>query len=313
MRMMQLNRGMPFGNSPFGKQDMDIRERIAQKKQLYQKKAMKVVTTAHKTEKGIDKTIEDRRGRIQYLQEESEKANAVYQDYRHKMEQAKADYAVADDSQEQKDLELLQKEFDIRNHGSMELLTEEEKERLKNMGEMTEYQKLSMELYAQADVYKTTIENNNQEMAGESATIRAISIERLKQHGIVDAEVTKEKMLEAASKEIQGMLVEDAKEEMDEKAEEVQEKAEAKKEKAEEEENASKRQKKTRKKAKRLWKRFGRRPKSLRSRLWTATRSWRTSADKLRKLCSSKSFWKKTSKDWRWMSRDKKERKHAAH
>ncbi len=236
MRMMQLNRGMPFGNSPFGKQDMDIRERIAQKKQLYQKKAMKVVTTAHKTEKGIDKTIEDRRGRIQYLQEESEKANAVYQDYRHKMEQAKADYAVADDSQEQKDLELLQKEFDIRNHGSMELLTEEEKERLKNMGEMTEYQKLSMELYAQADVYKTTIENNNQEMAGESATIRAISIERLKQHGMVDAEVTKEKMLEAASKEIQGILVEDAKEEMDEKAEEVQEKAEAKKEKAEEEE-----------------------------------------------------------------------------
>ena len=234
MKIMEQNKGFFFGNSPFGKQGMDIGDRIAQKKYLYHKEAMHLVTTTDKGEKKIDKGIEDLRGRIRSLMEENEEYNNVYREYRQQMAQAKEDYGIEDGSQEQKDLELLQKDFNIKNHGSEETLTEEEEERLKNMGELTDYQKLCMELYKQADDYKTRIEKNNLQMKGASATIRSISIERLKEHAMVDAEVAKEKLLEAASKEAMGMLVDDAKENLNEKAEELQENAEEREEKKEE-------------------------------------------------------------------------------
>ena len=236
MKILQQNKGFFFGNSPFGTQDMDVRDRIAQKKNLYYKEAMHIVTTTNRGERSIDKSIEDIRGRIKSLQEENEKLNASYQDYKAQIAQAKEAYEVADDSQEQKDLELLQKDYDIRKHGSMELLTEEEQERLKNMGELTDYQKLAMDLYAQADYFKTEIEKNNLQVQGESGGIRSINIERCKTHAMVDANVAKEEILAAASKEVMGMLVDDAKEKINEKAEEVQEAAEKRQEKKEEEE-----------------------------------------------------------------------------
>lgn len=233
---LQQNKAFAFGNALFGKQDAGIRDRIAQKKQLRQKEAMHVVTTAHKAERSIDKTIEDGRDRIRQLQKESEEANAVYKDYKQKMAQAKADYEVEDDSQEQKDLELLQKAFDIEKHGSMTLLTEEEQERLDGMGELTDYQKLAMELYEQADVYKSEIETNNLKVSGEAGAIRSIERERVKEHGMVDAETAKKEILQTASDEVISMLVEDSQKHMDEKAEEAKEAAEKRKEKKEEEE-----------------------------------------------------------------------------
>lgn len=235
MRIPQ-NKTFFAGGTPFSKQEMTVQERIAQKRQLYQKKAMHMVTTANKAEKQIDGSIEDIKEKIRMLQAENEEANQFYKGYKQQMAQAKEDYNIADDSQEQKDLELLQKQYDMQKHGSMEQLTEEEKERLKNMGEMTEYQKLSMDLYKEADYWKTQLETNNRIISGESGAIRAINIERLKTHGMVDAQKAKESILEAASKEIQGMLVDDAKEALDEKAEEVKEAAEDRKEKKEEEE-----------------------------------------------------------------------------
>ncbi len=230
------NKSFFMGNTPFQKQDMTVQDRIAQKKQLYQKKAMRVVTTANNAEKQVDKSIDDIKEKIKRLQTENEEANAFLNDYKQKMAQAKEYYNIADDSQEQKDLELMQKAYDIEAHGAMELLTEEEQERLANMGEMTEYQKLSMDLYKEADYWKTQLEDNNQIISGEAGAIRSIQIERLKTHGMVDAETAKEKILAAASDEIYAMLVDDAKEKMDEKAEEVKEAAEAREEKKEEEE-----------------------------------------------------------------------------
>lgn len=236
MKIFQANKGVSFGNSLFGKQDMDVRDRIAQKKYLYQKQAMNIVSTADKGEKKIDRNVEGHRDRIRYLMEENEKLDAMYQDYQKKMAQAKEDYEIGDDSQEQKDLELLQKDFDDRKHGTMNPLTEEEKARVKEIkSNMTDYQKLSMEMYETADGYKTELERNNLEMKGESALIRSISIERLKEHAMVDAEAAKEEVLAAASKEVMGLIVDDAKEKIEEKAEEVEEKAKEREEKEKEE------------------------------------------------------------------------------
>lgn len=231
------NKSLFAGNSLFGKQEMDIRDRVAMKKQLYQKEGMHVVTSANKSEKRIDKNIDDMREHVRLLQEENDEANAQLNEIWQQMNQVKEDYGVEDDSQEQRDLELLEKLYDTQKKGgSVFDLSEEEQERLKNMGEMTEYQQLSMELYEQGDYYKTTIDENELKMAGETYAVRKIKIERLKSHAMVDAEKAKEELLAAASKEAMSMMVEDAKSQIDEKAEEVKEAAEDRKEKEEEEE-----------------------------------------------------------------------------
>ena len=234
MKVWQQDR-MFFPQNPlFGNQETDVRDKVAMKKALYMKEGMRIVTDANKAEKSIDRHVEDIRDRVRGLQAESDEANAHLQEINQRMAQAKEGFQVEDDSQEEKDLELLKKDYDIRKHGSTQLLTEEEKARLKEMGEMTEYQKLSMELYAQADFWKTEIADNQDLMAGMGRAVRNIQIDRLRSHGLIDAQKAKDELMEAASKEAIGILKEDAMDKMEEKAEEIIEAAEERKEKEEE-------------------------------------------------------------------------------
>ena len=236
MKIIQQNKSFFVGNSLFGNQETDIRERGAKKKALYMKEGMHIVTGAHNAEKSIDRGIEDIQERVRRLQAENDEANGHLQDINRQMEEAKKNYNIEDDSQEEQDLALLKKNYDIETHGSTTLLTDEEKQRLKDMGEMTEYQKLSMELYSQADYWKTQISDNQEQMALDGRSVRLVKIDRLRSHAIIDAQKAKDKMMEAASKEAMGMFVEDAKEKIEEKAEEVQEAAKEKEEKEKEEE-----------------------------------------------------------------------------
>ncbi len=236
MRISNNNKAVFMGNTLFGGEEMDIREKVAMRKQLHFKEAMHIVTSARAGEKQIDDSIDNMKERVSMLQEENDEANAILNDINAKMAEAKEAYAVGDDSQEQKDLELMQKVYDMKKHGSMNELTEEEKKRYAEMGEPTEYQKLSMELYAQADYWKGKMADNQSEMTGNTAAIRNIKIERLKSQGMLEARLAKEEIMKAASEEAIGMLVEDTKEKIDEKAEEVREAAEERKEKEEEKE-----------------------------------------------------------------------------
>lgn len=229
------NRGgtLFFGNSPFGRQETDISGRIAQKKQLYQKQGMHTVLSAHKSEKKLDESMEQSRERARRLMQENDEINEKLRDINKQMAQAKEDYQIADDSREEKDLELMKKAYDLRKGGGS--LTEEEQQRLAELGEPTEYQKLSMELYQRADVCKEDMDKNMRRAAAETAMVRDVRLERLKTHGMIDAQKAKEELLAAASEEAVGMLMEDVKDKIDEKAEEVQEAAEERNEKEEEE------------------------------------------------------------------------------
>lgn len=237
MKIEQRNKALFIGDLPYGRQN-DIRDRIAQKKQMRQKEAMHLVTSAHRTEKKLDEEgVGKLKGHIGQLVKENEEANGMLKDLRQQMRRAQEDYNVKDGSGEQKDLELRKKLYDMERHPEKGMsLTEEETERLADMGEMTEYQNYAMDLYKQADFWKTKMEDNQRVMAGETKAIRQIKIDRLQYHAMVDAEKAKEEMLEAASKEIIGMLKDDAKEKIDEKAEEIKETEEKKEEKKEEQE-----------------------------------------------------------------------------
>lgn len=236
MKISNENKSFFIGNSLLGKNEMDVKERVAAKKQFYQKKAMRVVTSAREGEQRIDDSIETVRERIRVLKGEYEEATRYIEDFHSKMAQAKEDYNIKDDSQEQQDLELMQKVYDAKKDGSIEL-TKEELQRFAQMEEPTEYQKLSMELYKQADYWQEKVKDIKTEMAGDTSAIREVKIERLKSQAMLKAQKAKDELLEAASKEAISMLVEDVKENIDEKAEEVQEAVEEKKEeKAEQEE-----------------------------------------------------------------------------
>lgn len=234
---IQKNNAIFMGDLPFGKQG-DIRERIGQKKQMRQKEAMHVVTSTYRTEKKLDEEgVGKLKGHVSQLEEENKEYHAFVKDFKKQMKQAQEDYDVKDDSEEQKDLELRKKLYDMQKHPEKGIsLTDEEEERLANMGEMTEYQNYAMDLYKRQDFYQTKMDDNQRVMKGETKAIRQIKIDRLKSQAMLKAEQTKEEIMEAASKEIIGMLKEDAKEKIDEKAEEIKEAEEKREEKKEEQE-----------------------------------------------------------------------------
>ena len=236
MKISNERKNMFLGNQFFEKQDMDIKEKAAAKKQQRFKEAMHVVTSARNGEKKIDDNIEDIREQVRGYLKDNEEAGHFLKDIRSQMAEAKEYYQVEDDSQEQKDLELLQKQYDMMKHGSMETLTEEEQKRLDNMGKLTEYQKQSMELYAQADYWKTQMSDNQDKISSSTDVIRNVKVERLKSQAMAKAEQTKEDMMDAASKEAVSMLVDDCKQQIDDKADEVQEAAKERKEEEKEEE-----------------------------------------------------------------------------
>ncbi len=236
MKISNERKNIFFGSDFFRNQDMDAKEKIVAKKQQRFKEAMHVVTSARNGEKKIDDSLDDIRGQIKQYQKDNDEANKFLTDINNQMSEVKDYYQVEDDSQEQKDLELLQKQYDMMKHGSMETLTEEEQERLDNMGELTEYQKRSMELYGQADYWKTQMQDNQDKISQSTGVIRNVRVERLKSQAMAEAQRAKEEIMDAASQEAIGMLVDDAKQQIDDKAEEVQEAAKERQEEQKEEE-----------------------------------------------------------------------------
>ena len=146
-------------------------------------------------------------------------------------------YGIADGSQEQLDLELLEKRRDARRNPSIEL-SDEEKQRLETIDKvgMTEYQKYSLEMDSLKEHFYKVIDESQQKITNETMTIDAIQLGRLKTHTMVDANVAADKILDTASTEIIGMVIDEAKNHIEEKMEEQKEAADKKAEEKKEQE-----------------------------------------------------------------------------
>lgn len=231
MKISETNKTIFLGG--FGKQETNIGDKIDQRKKLYHKEAMHVVTSAKKSDQKVEDNVKDIKERICLMQEDNKRLKDSLHEVQAQMAQAKTDFGVKDDSNEQGDLELLQRAYEAKKPGSGIELTKEEQQQLAEMGELTDYQKMSMELYERADSYKEEMAKNQQKINAHTSALRDIAIERLKSQGMLEAQKAKEELLEAASKEAVGMLVNDAKGAIDEKAEEVKEAAKEQEEKEE--------------------------------------------------------------------------------
>ena len=214
---------------------------VTQRKQRAQKKALKIIGDAWNSDRKTDQTIADYQDKIRQLKADLEENQGIVQRGEAHKEELRQLYGVAEDSQEQKDLELLEKEAASKKHYANSdpvYLTDEEQEHLAEIHEqgLTEYQERCMNIDKEQENFEEKVDKIKTQIKAYSNAITSTKQERLKSHGMVDAQKNADKVLEEASKEVIGMLWGEAKDHVDEELEEQVEEAKKKAEEEEEEE-----------------------------------------------------------------------------
>lgn len=207
------------------------KDSITLRRQQAQKKAKELVQNAWDVDRKTDQSI----AKYEALAEEQKKEILVNRDRilecRDRKENLREGYGVEKDSQEQKDLELLER---LHYPGSREF-TEEEYERLKEIKDepLTEYQQMCLEIEGEKRVFDDRARKAESTIKAYDNAVRSIKQERLKHHEMLDAQEDAKKVMEQAGDDIQDLIVGEAKDHVDETYEEQREEA---KEEAEEKE-----------------------------------------------------------------------------
>lgn len=207
---------------------------ISHRKAQMKKQAMKVVMDQFETDGVTDTKQRESRDRIAELKEVASEANRQAQETARRQDEITGAYGVKPGSQEAQDLELIRRARQAMK--GEENLTPEEWEQVAGMGEPTEYQRRMLELDEVRERYQDTVDNAGDEITQLSGEVTDTRLAMLKSHGMTDALKQKDSMMEAASKEALGMLMDEAKDKFDEKWEEMVEHAKEKAEKEAEEE-----------------------------------------------------------------------------
>ena len=217
---------------------------IQEKREQAQKQAMKIVGDTWGNDQKLDDDLDNRREKVKECQEKIGAANDELMEIKNRRIQLREDMGIAEDSEEEQDLKLLEKEIDSYKSGSDIHLTKEERERIAQIKAkgLTGYQERSLAMKNGGALYETEINEASREMQGENAAIKSIELERLKKDPMVGAQKAKDEILEQASDQIVGMLMEEAKDKIDEEMEEKKNAAEEAEEKKEEEEERAEKQ-----------------------------------------------------------------------
>jgi len=207
---------------------------IAERKAQAFEKARKIVSDAFEGEKKIDAEMQELRDLSAQLVEDNKEKLDQINGNKQEMSELQEYYGVQPDSQEQKDLELLMKKNDSLYDPSVRLTEEEQKRYEELMAEgKTEYQSRMMERYSENNRLNAEMQDNLAAIHANGSALRFIKGERLKSNPIGEAEDAAEKVLDAESDTIMGMLVGDAMEHVQEELQEKVEDAEKLAEKAE--------------------------------------------------------------------------------
>lgn len=226
------------GNSIFAGDLNFVEDEITKRKKKLMKDAMKVLMDQYENDSKIDLDMEESRQKIEDSRGRMQDAHTAIQELEQEREKVRERYGVAPDSQEQKDLELIEKAQKASSEGRLDELSEEELERVANLGPLTDYQRESLSYAAVEDEYRKELEAAKNVMLGESRSVEATKRGLLgRKYDMTDAARSSGEMQKRASKEIAGMIYAEAKEHIDEEFKKLQEEAKkaADKKKAEEE------------------------------------------------------------------------------
>jgi hypothetical protein len=180
-----------------GTQDTEL------KKLLGQRAALQIQLSQFEKELEMDATIQNHAENREALLDEA----GTNQEQVRRLNQLKSDLKesnhIDDDSLEQQDLLLLEKELSGKE------LTKEEKARLDSMGPLTEYQKAALEYSKMANIYQKRAEAAVEGSILEGKMISAIKLERLKNHPMADANELAEELLKQVDEEVKKTLAQE--------------------------------------------------------------------------------------------------------
>lgn len=212
------------------------KDSISLRRQQAQKKAMQFVQDAWNVDRKADQSMDEYRARAEEQKRELQLNEDKINECRSRKENLRSGYGIEADSQEQKDLELLERKYYPGEYSGE--FTEEEQQRFEELTAkpLTEYQQKCLEIDGEEQVFQSRAENARTAIKAYNDAVTSMKLERLKSHKMTDAQNNAKKVMDEASRDIQGMIWEEAKDHVDETYEEQREAAEKEAEEKEEQE-----------------------------------------------------------------------------
>lgn len=181
----------------------DIKER----QDAAKKKSWDIISKAYAGESKIDDAVQKLKDEIKQKKAENNDSLDSINQNNERIASLQKQYGVDPDSQEQKDLELMEKAGDAMISPDKQLTKEEQDELGKAQAKgLTEYQQRAMEIYAQNTDYQLQINDNMNAVRVKNASITGIKLERLKTHTMEDAQNAAKQVMDAANQDIIGAL-----------------------------------------------------------------------------------------------------------
>lgn len=208
---------------------------VDEKKNSARKQAMKLISDAWGKDEKVAKNIQNMEDEKAAKAQELAELKSHIGNIEKEKEMWRQEYGVDKDSQEYKDFKLLEKYQDNKNGSSYDEFSEEEIERLKELQNtpLTDFQKKALSLNGAKDALDVEIQRGENKLIAMTESISLAKSEQLKSQDMLKAQDAAEEILDAANKDVIGMLVDEAKDHIDETAEEQKEKAEEAKEEKE--------------------------------------------------------------------------------
>lgn len=204
-------------------------------KEKFKNQAREIVGKQRKNEMETANTIKTLKNAINELEQEIEAGTEDVNSMLARQEALREVYGIEPDSQEEKDLRLLEKSKD-----QMKILIKEERARLKEIEDhITPYQQDMLELSEAIKTSRKVMEGMELEIETAHQIIQDIDLANIKAHTVIDAYKAAEEVLKEGNKQTIQAAVDEAKDYIDEKLEANEKVDEAEEEVVEDTEEAA--------------------------------------------------------------------------
>jgi len=209
---------------------------LDEKKAQAKRDAMKLIRDAFEGDQKISDSFNEKKRHLEELIQSKGEADKVIKDIESERKALREEYGISENSQEEQELKLLEKEFRLGLPGSEISLSYEEKKALDEIKQrgLTEYQSRSMEMLDYEKNYIVKSYSNTFEIQDENRSLGMMEREMLKNTSMIEAKKEAKKLEEEANEQVVTIAMDEAKDNIDSDIEEKKEEAERIKEKKEE-------------------------------------------------------------------------------
>lgn len=224
--------------SPFAKFNKDEQQAmIEEKREGARQKARKLISDQFTKDQEATADLEKMRTEKSAALELGDTAQKHLKEIKAMQQKLMDEAGLTEDSDEYKDLKALETQIDARKYYTLTLEERKEvDERVANMGPLTDTQKELLSLDTMEEEMNDVITEAENKTVGLAQSLTSAKINMLKSSPMTKVQKQAAEIMDAASKDIIAMIMQEAKKHLDELEKEQQEKIEEKKEKEEEEE-----------------------------------------------------------------------------